>query len=267
MRLGRRAVMTGVQREELWRRYKVGETILGIGRALGQRPTTIHRVLQATGGIGPARRRRSPRVLSFAEREEISRGICAGHSFRAIAKSLQRAVSTVSQEVSRHGGRQRYRAADADLTAWDSARRPKTSLLARNLKLQRIVAVKLKQDWSPQQIAGWLRNQYSGNPELWVSHETIYRSLFVQARGALKQELIGHLRSKRRIRRSRHATDRGLGRGEIADAISIRQRPAEAEDRAVPGHWEGDLVEGIARYLHRNLGRTQIALCHSRQTL
>jgi len=244
MRLGRRAIITGAQREELWHRYKAGETILGIGRVLGQRPTTIHRVLQATGGIGPAQRSRSTRVLSLTEREEISRGISAGHSFHAIARKLQRTVSTVSQEVSRHGGRQRYRAADADLVAWDSARRPKRCLLARNLKLQRIVAVKLKQDWSPQQIAGWLRDQYPGNPELWVSHETIYRSLFVQARGALKQELIGHLRSKRRIRRSRHATDRGLGRGDIADAISIRQRPAEAEDRAVPGHWEGDLVEG-----------------------
>jgi len=244
MRLGRRAIITGAQREELWHRYKAGETILGIGRVLGQRPTTIHRVLQATGGIGPAQRSRSTRVLSLTEREEISRGISAGHSFHAIARKLQRAVSTVSQEVSRHGGRQSYRAADADLVAWDSARRPKRCLLARNLKLQRIVAVKLKQDWSPQQIAGWLRDQYPGNPELWVSHETIYRSLFVQARGALKQELIGHLRSKRRIRRSRHATDRGLGRGDIADAISIRQRPAEAEDRAVPGHWEGDLVEG-----------------------
>ena len=244
MRLGRRAIITGAQREELWHRYKAGETILGIGRVLGQRPTTIHRVLQATGGIGPAQRSRSTRVLSLTEREEISRGISAGHSFHAIARKLQRAVSTVSQEVSRHGGRQSYRAADADLVAWDSARRPKRCLLARNLKLQRIVAVKLKQDWSPQQIAGWLRDQYPGNPELWVSHETIYRSLFVQARGALKQELIGHLRSKRRIRRSCHATDRGLGRGEIADAISIRQRPAEAEDRAVPGHWEGDLVEG-----------------------
>jgi len=244
MRPGRRAIITGAQREELWHRYKAGETILGIGRVLGQRPTTIHRVLQATGGIGPAQRSRSTRVLSLTEREEISRGISAGHSFHAIARKLQRAVSTVSQEVSRHGGRQRYRAADADLVAWDSARRPKRCLLARNLKLQRIVAVKLKQDWSPQQIAGWLRDQNPGNPELWVSHETIYRSLFVQARGALKQELIGHLRSKRRIRRSRHATDRGLGRGDIADAISIRQRPAEAEDRAVPGHWEGDLVEG-----------------------
>jgi IS30 family transposase len=126
----------------------------------------------------------------------------------------------------------------------DLARRPKPCLLARNRPLQRIVAVKLKQDWAPQQIASWLKEEYPENPELWVSHETIYRSLFVQARGALKKELIGHLRSKRRIRRSRHATYRGAGRGEIIDAVSIRQRPAEVEDRAIPGHWEGDLVEG-----------------------
>lgn len=112
-----------------------------------------------------------------------------------------------------------------------------------NRDLQRIVAVKLKQDWSPQQIAGSLRDQYPGNPEMWVSHETIYRSLFVQARGALKKELVGHLRSKRRVRRPRYATDGRVGE-RIVDAVSIRQRPAEVEDRAVPGHWEGDLVEG-----------------------
>ena len=244
MRVGRPAVITGEQREELWRRYKAGETILGIGRALGQRQTTIHRLLQTTGGIAPARRTRSARTLSFGEREEISRGVAAGSSFRAIARGLNRAVSTVSQEVARHGGRSRYRAAQADWKAWESARRPKISLLARNRDLQHIVAVKLQQDWAPQQISGWLRDQNPDNPEMWVSHETIYRSLFVQARGALKKELIGHLRSKRRIRRSRHATDRGLGRGEISEAVSIRQRPAEVEDRAVPGHWEGDLVEG-----------------------
>ena len=244
MRPGRPEIIVGAQREELWRRYKAGETILRIGRALGQRPTTIHRMLQATGGIAPAQRSRSSRVLSFGEREEISRGIAAGHTFRAIARSLNRAVSTVSQGVARHGGRRHYRAAQADWAAWESARRPKLCLLAKNRQLQRIVVVKLKQDWSPQQVAGWLRDQYPENPELWVSHETIYRSLFVQARGALKKELIGDLRSKRRIRRSRHATDRGNGRGEIIDAVSIRQRPAEVEDRAVPGHWEGDLVEG-----------------------
>lgn len=241
---GRPPKITGTLREELWRRYKAGETILAIGRALGERRTTIHRVLQVTGGIAPARRSRSSRVLSFGEREEISRGVAAGSTFRAIARGLHRAVSTVSQEVARHGGRPLYRAAPADWVAWESARRPKLCLLAKNLELQRIVTGKLKHDWSPQQIAGWLRDQYPGNPEMWVSHETIYRSIFVQARGALKKELTGHLRSKRRIRRSRHATDRGHRRGEIVGAVSIRERPAEASDRAVPGHWEGDLVEG-----------------------
>ena len=244
MRRGRRPTFTAARGAELWRRYKAGESILAIERALGGSPSAIHRALQRTGGMAPAERCRSSRVLSLVEREEISRGIAAGSTIRGIARGLGRAVSTVSQEVSRHGGRERYRAAEADLEAWESARRPKLCLLARNRPLQRIVASKLKQDWAPQQIAGWLKAEYPKNPERWVSHETIYRSLFVQARGALRRELIGHLRSKRRIRRSRHATDRGAGRGEIVDAISIRQRPAEVEDRAIPGHWEGDLVEG-----------------------
>jgi IS30 family transposase len=242
--MGRPPKITGALREELWRRYKAGETVLGIGRALDQRQATIHRLLQATGGIAPALRSRFSRVLRFDEREEISRGVAAGQTFRAIARGLHRAVSTVSQEVARHGGRPLYRAAPADWAAWESARRPKLCLLAKNLELQRIVTGKLKQDWSPQQIANWLREQYPGNPEMWVSHETIYRSLFIQARGALKKELTGHLRSKRRIRRSRHATDRGHRRGEIVGAVSVRERPAEASDRAVPGHWEGDLLEG-----------------------
>jgi IS30 family transposase len=244
MRGGRRRLFTDSKCAELWRMYKAGESVLGIGRALGRCGSAVRRVLESTGGIAPSIRRRSSRVLSFVEREEISRGIAAGQSIRAIAKGLNRAPSTVSQEIHRHGGRGRYRAAEADLAAWDSARRPKLGLLSKNLPLQRHVAGKLKEDWAPQQIAGWLKTEYPKNPELWVSHETIYRSLFVQARGALKRELIGHLRSKRRLRRSRHATARGEGRGEIVDAVSIRQRPAEIEDRAIPGHWEGDLVEG-----------------------
>ena len=244
MRRGRGRVFTAAQRTEMWRRYKAGESILGIGQALDRSQTTVHRELQYTGGIAPPERRRSSRVLNLVEREEVSRGIAAGCTIRAIARGLSRAVSTVSQEVSRHGGRELYRAAEADLAAWDFARRPKPCRLAKNRELQQIVAGKLKQDWAPQQIAGWLKDEYPGNPELWVSHETIYRSLFVQARGALKKELIGHLRSKRRIRRSRHATYFGEGRGQIIDAVSIRQRPAEVEDRAIPGHWEGDLVEG-----------------------
>jgi IS30 family transposase len=244
MRRGRARIFTAAQGAEMWCRYKAGESILGIGQALDRSQTTVHRELQYTGGIAPPERRRSSRVLSLVEREEVSRGIAAGDTIRAIARGLSRAVSTVSQEVSRHGGRELYRAAEADLAAWDSALRPKPCLLAKNRELQQIVAGKLKQDWAPQQIAGWLKDEYPGNPELWVSHETIYRSLFVQARGALKKELIGHLRSKRRIRRSRHATYFGAGRGQIIDAVSIRHRPAEVEDRAIPGHWEGDLVEG-----------------------
>jgi IS30 family transposase len=243
MRTGRYSTVTIAQREELWRRYKAGETILGIGRALGQGRNNLYRVLEATGGIAPPQRSRSPRALGFGEREEISRGIAAGETFRSIAKRLSRAVSTVSQEVVRHGGRSLYRATEADQLAWESARRPKRCLLAKNRQLQRIVAGKLKQDWSPQQIAGWLRDQRPESPEMWVSHETIYRSLFVQARGALKKELIGHLRSKRRLRRLRNAVDGRQGE-RIVDAVPIRERPAEVEDRAVPGHWEGDLVEG-----------------------
>jgi IS30 family transposase len=242
--MGRPSTITPAQRAEFWRLYKTGESVLGIIGALGQRAGNIHRVLEASGGIAPVPRTRSPRVLKFGEREEISRGLAAGDSFRAIARRLDRAVSTISQEVSRHGGRRQYRAAYADSAAWESARRPKHCVLGQNQQLQRIVAVKLHQDWSPQQIAGWLRDHYPGQPEMWVSHETIYRSLFVQARGALKKELVGHLRTKRRFRRSRHSTFRGQGRGAIIDAVSIRERPAEVEDRAVPGHWEGDLVEG-----------------------
>ena len=244
MRRGRRRLFTDSECVELWRMYKAGESVLGIGRALGRGGSAVRRVLESTGGIAPTTRRRSSRVLSLLEREEISRGIAADRTMRCIAKTLNRAPSTVSQEIRRHGGRRSYRAARADWRAWDAARRPKLCLLAKNVQLQRLVAGKLKEDWAPQQIAGWLKSEYPDNPELWVSHETIYRSLFVQARGALKKELIGHLRSKRRLRRSQHATAKGKGRGEIVDAVSIRQRPAEIEDRAVPGHWEGDLVEG-----------------------
>jgi IS30 family transposase len=242
--MGRPSRISDAQRVELWRRYQAGEPVHRIAKALGQRSSSnVYRALEATGGIAPAERRRSSRVLSFEEREEISRGIAAGETFRCIAKKLDRAVSTVSQEVARHGGRRRYRATQADWSAWESARRPKPCLLSCNRQLQRAVAVKLKQDWSPQQIAGWLKEQYPGHPEMWVSHETIYRSLFVQARGALKKELIGHLRSRRRIRRPSHAVDGRTGE-RIVGAVPIRERPAEVEDRAVPGHWEGDLVEG-----------------------
>ncbi len=185
MRSGRHSTITAAQREDFWRRYKAGESVLGIIGALGQRRANVHRVLEASGGIAPVPRTRSQRVLRFGEREDISRGLAVGDSFRNIARQLNRAASTISQEVAWNGGRRGYRAAHADWKAWESARRPKRCVLSRNQQLQRIVAVKLQQDWSPQQIAGWLRDHYSGQPEMWVSHETIYRSLFCPGAGRL----------------------------------------------------------------------------------
>jgi transposase, IS30 family len=194
-------------------------------------------VLLPRGGIPPIARRRSRLAFTLAEREDISRGIGSGWSLREIARHLGRSASTVSREITRHGYCSAYRAREADDKAWDWALRPKRCLLARNRRLRNIVASKLILDWSPEQISGWLKTQYA-DESMRVSHETIYRSLFIQARGALKKELMEHLRSKRRMRRSRHATASGQSRGQIVDAISIRERPSEAEDRAVPGHWE-----------------------------
>ena len=232
------------QRAEMWDRWKAGQSLNAIGRALGKDHVVIRFLLARHGGIAPLARRRSGRALTLAERENISRGIASGRSMRVIAQGLRRAPSTVSREVARHGGRPQYRANEADQQAWDSALRPKPCLLATHSKLQEMVASKLMQDWSPEQISGWLKRQDSGGESLSVSHETIYRSLFIQARGALKKELIQHLRSKRQIRRSRHSSIHGHSQGKIVDAISIRERPAEVEDRAIPGHWEGDLLRG-----------------------
>ena len=159
--------------------------------------------------------------------------------------SLGRAPSTISREVRRCGGPDHYRAAPADERAWDQARRPQPCLLARNARLRRIVARKLAREWSPEQISGWLAVVFSGDKAMQVSAETIYRSLFIQARGVLKKELVAHLRTRRTMRRSKHASAHGQqGRGDIADAVSIRERPAASADRAVPGHWEGDLIAG-----------------------
>ena len=221
-----------------------GGSLHEIGRACGKPHNCIRCVLLPSGGIAPAARRRSSRALSLAEREDISRGIASASSIRAIASGLDRAASTVSREVTRHGGRSAYRALDADKQAWKSALRAKRCLLAGNRKLREMVAGKLVLDWSPEQISGWLKTQYPDDKSMRVSHETIYRSLFIQARGVLKKELMEHLRTKRCMRRSRHATVSGQSRGQIVDALSIRERPAEAEDRAVPGHWEGDLLSG-----------------------
>jgi IS30 family transposase len=235
--------LSDAQRADMWNRWKAGQSLQAIGRALGKDHVVIRFLLARHGGIAPAARRRSQRVLTLAEREDISRGIASGCSIRVIAQGLSRASSTVSREVARHGGRAQYRANQADQQAWESLR-PKTCLLATHNTLQEIVANKLIEDWSPEQISGWLKTEYPEDESLRVSHETIYRSLFIQARGALKKELIQHLRSQRRIRRSRHSSVHGHSQGKIVDAVSIRERPAEVEDRAVPGHWEGDLLRG-----------------------
>jgi IS30 family transposase len=215
-----------------------------IARLFGRSHSSIQGVLARTGGIRPPPRHRSRRSLSLAEREEISRGVFAGQSLRSIAASLGRAPSTVSREVHRNGGRRRYRASKADQSAWDRAHRPKTCKLVENPALGRVVAKKLKQFWSPEQIAGWLKHTYPDNENRQVSHETIYKSLFIQARGALKKELLQHLRKTRAMRRSRHKSLKGDGLGQITNAVSIRERPASVEDRALPGHWEGDLIIG-----------------------
>jgi IS30 family transposase len=245
MTFTRRVKLSASQQIDMWGRWRAGQSLHEIGRALGKDHVVIHFLLARRGGMAPAARRRSLRTLTLTEREDISRGIACGSSIREIAKGLQRVVSTVSREVARHGGRPLYRASAADHQAWELALRPKVCLLAMQVKLQKIVAGKLILDWSPEQISGWLKIQYPDDESMRVSHETIYRSLFIQARGVLKKELMQHLRTKRRIRRSRHSRVRGHRRGQIVDAISIRERPAEVEDRAIPGHGEGDLLGAI----------------------
>jgi IS30 family transposase len=242
----RRRQYSAEERRELWERWKRGESISDIGRALDRAPGTIHCTIREHGGVAPRERRRDRLALTLREREEISRGVAAGDSARRIAARLRRAPSTVTRELARHGGRRRYRAAEADRRAWDNARRPQRCKLAGNPRLSGLVAAKLREDWSPEQIAGWLKCRYPQDETMRVSHETIYLTLFVQARGALKRELLEHLRRARSIRRPHTATRGNRGQGQIVDAVSIRERPAEAEDRAIPGHWEGDLLAGAA---------------------
>ena len=244
MTIRRRPGLSAPQKQELWERWKRGQSMNEIAHAFGKERGSIHCVLKSTGGFKPSTRRRSRLALSLSEREEISRGLAEGQSMRAIASSIQRAPSTVSREVGRHQGRARYRAAEADRRAWGSALRPKHCRLAIHQRLQKIVTEKLSLNWSPEQISGWLKWQHPGDMEMQISHKTIYRSLFIQARGVLKRELIFHLRTRRVMRRAKKSNTRRQGRGQIVDAVSIRERPAEVEGRSVPGHWEGDLIAG-----------------------
>jgi IS30 family transposase len=236
--------LSAAGKKELWERWRAGESISDIARALQKPPGSIHGVLAATGGFSPPERRRRGGALTLVEREEISRGLAAGDPMRAIGARLGRCASTVSREVERNGGRRNYRAHKAEEKAWERARRPKRCLLATNDRLCDVVAKKLKEDWSPEQISGWLKKRYPDDEAMRVSHETIYRTLFVQTKGLLKRELLAHLRSGRMMRKGRHASTAGQPRGQIKEAVSIRERPQEAEDRAVPGHWEGDLLPG-----------------------
>jgi IS30 family transposase len=271
MTQARRVRLSATQRIDMWSRWKAGQSLHQIGRAFGKSHVSIQFMLSQRGGIVPAARRRSLVTLTLAEREDISRGIASGSSIGDIAKGLERAASTVSREIAPQGGRPLYRANEADHQAWESALRPKACLLAVHVKLQRIVASKLILDWSPEQISGWLKIQYPDDESMRVSHETIYRSLFIHARGVLKKELIQHLRSERRIRRSRQSRVSGHRSGQIVDAISIRERPAEIEDRAIPGHWEGDLIGGtrnshIATLVERHSRFTALVKVPSKDT-
>ena len=259
------------EKTELWDRWQRGESLRSIGRVFGKPSSSIYFQLAPYGGIRPAPRRRSRLALTLSEREEISRGIVARRSIRSMASLLGRSPSTVSREVCRNGGYDRYRAAVADEQAWGRARRPKRCKLANSPWLRRAVARKLKLNWSPEQIAGWLKRVHPREETYQVSHETIYRSLFVQTRGVLKKELLGHLRSKRTIRRSKQATQKGSDHGQIKDMISIRERPASVEDRAVPGHWEGDLLSGsknshIATRVERHTRYVMLAKVANKET-
>jgi len=243
----RRTWMSCTQRNELWARWRAGESLTDIGDALERGSGRIYTIVAAEGGVAPAPRRRSRLAVTTTEREDISRGIASGLSVRALARQLKRAPSTVSREIRRHGGARDYRAQTADRRAWARSRRPKRCCLATRPPLRRVVAAKLALQWSPQQIANWLRATFPSDADMQVSHETIYRTLFVQSRGALKRELLQHLRQQRPYRHARAARRVGHSPGRIIDAVSVRERPAEAADRAVPGHWEGDLIIGRGR--------------------
>ena len=259
------------QKNEMWGRWQRGDSLKSIGRAFNRGSSSIYGVLSRTGGIRPPERKRSRLALSLSEREEISRGIASDLSLRTIALQLDRSPSTISREVKRNGGRDHYRASDAEQSTWNRGHRPKRCKLADNPFLCRAVSAKLRLEWAPQQIAGWLKRTYPGDDSKHVSHETIYRSLFIQARGVLKKELLQYLRTQRTIRRSQHATLKNSGLGQIKNMASIRQRPASVEDRALPGHWEGDLIAGsknsyIATLVERHTRYVMLAKVKNKDT-
>ncbi len=235
---------SAAQRADIWDRWQRGESMRSIGRLFERESSSIYALLQPSGGIRPPARTRSRLALSLGEREEISRGVASHQSMRAMARRLKRSPSTISRELTRNGGYEQHRASFADQAAWDRAHRPKPCKLAQHRSLAKVVAAKLTPQWSPQQIAGWLKRTYPHQEHQRVSHETIYRSLYIQGRGVLKKELQAYLRTQRAIRRSKRASLKGHELGTITHAVSIKDRPASVNDRPVPGHWEGDLIAG-----------------------
>jgi IS30 family transposase len=271
MKYRTRIQYTEADKALMWERWRRGESLQAIAQLFDRNHSAIGGILVRTGGIRPSPRCRSALALRLSEREEISRGVMAGRSMRTIARALGRAPSTVSREIGRNGARWAYRASEADAAAWQRARRPKRCKLAQNRALARLVAEKLRLEWSPYQVAGWLKRTYPQDETRQVSHESIYRTLFIQARGALKKELLQHLRRTRAMRRSRHHTQKTPDHGRISGTVSIRERPAEAEDRAVPGHWEGDLLFGshnsqIATLVERKTRYLMLARVASKDT-
>ena len=266
-----RIYYTETDKALMWDRWQQGESLNSIARLFDRHHSAIQGILSRTGGIRPPQRRRCRLTLTLAEREEISRGLARQMSMRRIATKLGRSPSTVSREVNRNSGLKHYRASQAEQAAWDRAHRPKRCKLVQNRALARIVAEKLQLQWAPRQIAGWLKRMYPNDETFQVSHETIYKSLFIQARGALKKELLQHLRKTRAMRRSRHHTQKTDNHGRITNAVSIRERPAEVADRAVPGHWEGDLLFGsnnsqIATLVERHTRYVMLVRTKSKDT-
>jgi IS30 family transposase len=236
--------MSEATKEAIWELRAQGLSDHEVGRRLGLGVNTVSVYLRRLGGIRPRPRRRADRCLSATEREEISRGIASGLSARAIARALGRSHTTIAREIGRCGGRSRYRAHAADREAWRRSRRSRPTKLELCPELRRLVEERLRDDNSPEQIAGWLRLAYPDNEAMQVSHETIYRALYVQGRGELKRELTRHLRRGRSRRYARSQSSKRSGQGKLTGMVMISERPPEVEDRAVPGHWEGDLLMG-----------------------
>ena len=232
------------QQNAIWSLWSQGKSLSEIGRQLNKHAGSIFCFLQKSGGIKPVRPIRSKRALTLFEREEISRGLSANLSIRGIAQSLNRSPSTISREIKRNGGITKYRAISADRQTWIRAKRPKKSKLQSNIALNDIITDKLSNKWSPEQISGYLKRTYPTDTHMHISHESIYKTLYIQSRGHLKKELLKHLRTQRVMRQSKHFNTKGNARGGIIDAVSIHDRPKDVDERTIPGHWEGDLICG-----------------------